>query len=254
MTLDLANYHLKAQNAIKIFWQNRDSARIQHTTLGGMDRGERSAVTQGKNLDGFIDLISDIVTLNGLPATSIYRNRGITTLPGYFRPTKAWDLLIIHEERLVAALEFKSHIGPSFGNNFNNRVEEALGSAIDLWTAYREGALGSIQRPFIGWLMLLEDCPESQQPRKERTKLRHFTVLPEFQGKSYAERYSIFCQKLVQERLYTTATLLTSPRTALHTGEYTTLSEISDLTTFVSTLAGYIAAEAARYKNKTDLI
>jgi hypothetical protein len=47
------------------------------------------------------------------------------TLPGYFRPTKLWDVLVIHDKRLLAAIELKSQVGPSFGNNFNNRTEEA---------------------------------------------------------------------------------------------------------------------------------
>jgi hypothetical protein len=33
---------------------------------------------------------------------------------------------------LVATVEVKSQVG-SFGNNFNNRVEEAIGSATDFW-------------------------------------------------------------------------------------------------------------------------
>jgi len=37
-------------------------------------------------------------------------------------------------------------------NNFNNRVEEALGSATAIWTAYREGTFKPSQRPWIGWL------------------------------------------------------------------------------------------------------
>jgi len=41
-------------------------------------------------------------------------------------------MLVINEGRLIAALEFKSHVGPSFGNNFNNRAEEAIGTAHDL--------------------------------------------------------------------------------------------------------------------------
>jgi hypothetical protein len=32
----------------------------------------------------------------------------------------------------VAAFELKALGAPSFGNNYNNRVEEALGSAVDL--------------------------------------------------------------------------------------------------------------------------
>ena len=71
-------------------------------------------------------------------------------LPGWFRAEKKWDLVIVHEKELLAALEFKSQIGPSFGNNFNNRTEEALGSATDIWAAYREGAFRPSARPFLG--------------------------------------------------------------------------------------------------------
>jgi hypothetical protein len=53
-------------------------------------------------------------------------------LPGFFRPTKEWDLLAIHDGKLLAVIEAKSQVGPSFGNNFNNRTEEAMGSALDL--------------------------------------------------------------------------------------------------------------------------
>ena len=78
-------------------------------------------------------------------------------LPGWFRAEKKWDLVIVHESELIAAVEFKSQIGPSFGNNFNNRTEEALGSATDIWAAYREGAFKPSSRPYLGYLMLLED-------------------------------------------------------------------------------------------------
>jgi len=59
---------------------------------------------------------------NGLAKAQVLRNGRVLTLPGFFRPTKLWDLLVLHEGRLVAALEFKSQVG-SFGNNFNNRDE-----------------------------------------------------------------------------------------------------------------------------------
>lgn len=70
-------------------------------------------------------------------------------LPGYFRPNKKWDLLVVDKNELVIAIEFKSQVGPSFGNNFNNRTEEAMGTALDIWTAYREGVFGAQQAP--GW-------------------------------------------------------------------------------------------------------
>lgn len=195
-------------------------------------------------MDGFIALMIDLVEANGLRNALIMRERRVLTLPGFFRPTKLWDLLILHKGRLVAALEFKSQVGPSFGNNFNNRAEEAIGTAHDFWTAYREGAFGDTPRPFVGWLMLVEDAPESRTSVRDRSP--HFPVRPEFQGISYTERYNLLCKKLVQEQLYTTATVLTSPRAAVADGTFSDLSEITSLKTFVTSFAGHIAAEAAR--------
>jgi len=141
----------------------------------------------------------------GISDASIYRKKRLE-LPGYFRPTKEWDLLVISENRLLAVIEAKSQVGPSFGNNFNNRTEEAMGSALDLWTAYREGAFRETSHPWLGYLFLLEDCPRSQQPVKVREP--HFEVFPEFRDASYAQRYELFCRKLVLERHYSAAVFL----------------------------------------------
>src|SRR3546814_14712888 len=74
---------------------------------------------------------------------------------------------------------FKSQVG-SISNNFNNRSEEVIGSAADLWVAHHHGAYSDGPRrgrrrvgenspallnptfqadprpPFIAWLMLLD--------------------------------------------------------------------------------------------------
>jgi|SRR5271157_216202 len=244
MALDLADYEEKAREAVKSFWASRETARLKQAESGRADQGERSGVTAGKNMDGFLALVEAIVYANGLVDAKIHRRRALLTLPGFFRPTKLWDMLVINGGRLVAALEFKSQVGPSFGNNFNNRTEEAVGTATDLWTAYRERAFGDTPRPFVGWLMLVEDAPGSR--RKVRDTSPHFPVFPEFQGASYAERYDVLCRKLVQEQLYTTASLLASPRAAVADGVYCELSDMTSLKTFVTSLAGHVAAEAAR--------
>jgi hypothetical protein len=244
MPLDLADYENKAKEAVKAFWGNRAAAFAKQKVLGRHDQGERAGVTSGKNMDGFIALIQDIVRANGLGDAHMMIGRRVLTLPGFFRPTKLWDLLIIKERRLVAALELKSQVGPSFGNNFNNRTEEAVGTAVDLWTAYREGAFGDAPRPFLGWLMLVEDATKSRKPIRERSP--HFDLFPDFKGASYLDRYNILCRKLTQERLYTAATLMASPRTATDSGEFVELSEMTSLKNFVTTFAGHIAIEAAR--------
>ena len=99
----------------------------------------------------------------------------------------------------------------------NNRTEEAIGTAHDLWTAYREGAFGQQPRPLVGWMMLVEGAAASQAPVRESSP--HFPVFKEFQGASHLKRYSLLCQRLMQERLYSTAALMTSPRTEAASGE-----------------------------------
>ena len=244
MPLDLADYERKAREAVKVFWGNRAAAAQKQQELGRADQGERAGVTSGKNMDGFITLIQDVIRANGLTDAHMMIGRNMLTLPGFFRPTKLWDLLIINHGHLVAALELKSQVGPSFGNNFNNRTEEALGTAVDLWTAFREGGFGEAPRPFAVWLMLVEDAPESRKPVGDKSP--HFPLFPEFKGACYLDRYNILCRKLTQERLYTTATVMASPRTAADSGEFKDLSELTSLKTFITSFAGHIAAEAAR--------
>ena len=244
MSIDLVDYENRACEAVKAFWGNRESARQKQVESKKADQGERASVTAGKNMNGFLALAKDVVRLNGLDRAEICLQRRALTLPRYFRPTKLWDMLVINNDRLVAALEFKSQVGPSFGNNFNNRAEEAIGTAVDLWTAYREEAFGQIPRPFVGWLVLVEDCERSHSPIRDSSP--HFPVFDEYRGASYADRYNLLCQKLVQEQLYTTATLLLSPRTSVEDGAYSELSQMTSLKTFIMTLAGHAAAEAAR--------
>jgi len=244
MGLDLADYEKQATEAVMAFWGNREKARQKQIEAGAIDQGERGGVTAGKNMDGFIALVIDLIKANGLGHAQILQRRAVLTLPGYFRPTKLWDLLVILDGRLIAAIELKSQVGPSFGNNFNNRTEEAIGTAHDFSVAYREGALGRQARPFVGWLMMVEDAPESRRPVKDNSP--HFPVFPEFEGASYLKRYDVLCQRLVQEQLYTAATIMASPRSAKDNGAYADMSALTSLKTFVTSFAGYIAAEAAR--------
>jgi hypothetical protein len=244
MAIELADYERKAREATMAFWGNREKARQKQIESGKADQGERAGVTAGKNMDGFLALLIDIVNANGLKGAVIHQQRAVVTLPGYFRPTKLWDVLVTHEKRLVAAIELKSQVGPSFGNNFNNRAEEAIGTAHDLWTAYREHAFGKHPRPFVGWMMMVEDAPESRRPITDRSP--HFPVFKEFQGASYLKRYEILCQRLVQEQLYTSACVLSSQRSASTSGDFAQLSDLTSLKMFVTTLAGHVAAEAAR--------
>lgn len=244
MALDLADYESKARSGVKAFWRARNAALTKQKKAGRSDQGERGSVTAGKNMNGFAEMILAVVRANGLAEAEVHRNGALLALPGFYRPTKLWDLLVMHKGVLVAAIELKSQVGPSFGNNFNNRAEEAIGTAQDLWTAYREGALGEHARPFVGWLMHVEDAPKSRAAVKVVSP--HFSVFEDFVGTSYLARYDLLCRKLMQERLYTAACVLTSSRDAVKTGHFVSISDMAGLGAFITTLAGHIAAEAAR--------
>ena len=170
--------------AIKHFWLTRSNqGDKQGTNSGQKDYGERGCVTGGAQLDGFVSLVKLILIESGLPESAVFCKRKID-IPGYFRPEKCWDLLVVIDGQLLAVIECKSQVGPSFGNNYNNRTEESLGSATDLWAAYREGAYAPSQRPWLGFLMVLEESPGSMRPVKCTES--HFKVFPEFRGASYA--------------------------------------------------------------------
>lgn len=211
------DYERQLGKAVQAFWNVRTQQhKKQGVTTGKKDTGNRSAVTGGKHLDGFIKLLGTILTDAGLSRLAIHTS--VTTLPGYFRPTKNWDLVVVIDGVLLASIEFKAHIGPSFGNNFNNRVEEALGNSADLLTAYREGKFKPSQRPWLGWIMLLEETPKSISP--VRVDEPHFEVFEEYKDASYARRYELFCERLLRERFYDGTCLLLSEQASGLKGKY----------------------------------
>lgn len=239
----------KLKKAVRSFWRIRTKqAQKQGAAGGGKDRGARGAVTGGAQLDGFIEIVRDALVASGLPDASVYRKKAVT-LPGYFRPHKAWDLIVVIDKILLASVEFKSQVG-SFGNNFNNRTEEAIGNATDLWTAYREGAFADSPKPWLGYLFLLEESPGSTEPVKLSEP--HFSVLPEFVGSSYAKRYEIFCKKLVRERLYDAACLLLTSKTKGKRGEYREPASDLSFRAFLASLMGRAIAYATLRKKSHD--
>ncbi|SES88771.1 PaeR7I family type II restriction endonuclease [Hymenobacter actinosclerus] len=211
------NLDSELQQAVQYYWNARDQARTRQQTAGRLDTGTRSAVTAGGQMGALEALIVRALRLVGLPNLDIKIGRsedpasqGRLEIPGYYRPEKKWDMLVLSNGLLIAALEFKSQVGPSFGNNANNRVEEAVGSAEDVWKAYREQRFGPGPRPFLGYLFLLEDCPKVHAPVKLNQP--YFPVDPAFVtprgGTSYAQRYEVLCRRLMHENLYSAACLL----------------------------------------------
>lgn len=156
-------------------------------------------------MDALTRLCEEIFVEAGFSAETIYRATNVE-LPGYFRPTKKWDLVVLHDNELAAAIEFKSQVG-SFGKNYNNRIEEAIGSATDIWVAHEKGRFGNA-RPWLGYFFLLEEHPESTQSVDVREPL--FDAEEVLAGASYKKRYELLCRRLLAQGLYDAVCFVTS--------------------------------------------
>lgn len=207
----LADLDERFRQAVQAFWDARDRQQQKQVAAGKIDAGTRGAVTGGAQMGALEVLLTDVLLDAGLSPYHI-RARTALSLPGYYRSEKRWDLLVVADGQLLLAVEFKSQVGPSFGNNFNNRTEEAIGNAEDIWTAYREGRFGHHPPPFLGYFFLLEDCPRVHAPVTNAEP--YFKVDPVFEGASYVKRYQVLCERLVLERKYNAACLTVATKSS----------------------------------------
>jgi hypothetical protein len=225
----------RLQDAVQSYWDARGKNKEKQIEGGKIDAGTRGEVTGGTQMGGMEVLVADILFDAGLKKLDV-KTRTALELPGHYRAEKKWDLIVVSEGQLVTAMEFKSQVGPSFGNNFNNRSEEAIGSATDIWVAFREGRFGKTPAPFLGYFFLLEDCDRVKSP--VRNKEPYFQVDPVFEKASYSKRYELLARRLVLERVYSAACLVMATNSA-HT-KITQPAEDLNFQRFVAALKGHV--------------
>ncbi len=242
------------REAVKHFWLVRD---------GGV------GVRAGKTLDPFVDIITKTVTESGLPNAKAYTGRNSSQLPGFFRPHKSWDVVVINDGKLIAAVEFKSQVG-SIGNNFNNRTEEVLGSALDLQTAIEEDAFEDATSIFTGYLIVVEKSASTL--KTPNINMDYFPVMKGFlhdegqrdyaykkdtsgkftrvKGISYLSRYDLMCRRLVAKKLYTATAVVAVPNENHDAGHFENLSAETSIKTFLTRLSAHceVVAEIDRQK------
>ncbi|MGC9515288.1 PaeR7I family type II restriction endonuclease, partial [Methanocrinis sp.] len=62
-------------NAVRRFWQIRDQQIENQLRRGGSDQGTRSAVTGGKQMDGFVRKIIELMRESGVDEENIYTKK-----------------------------------------------------------------------------------------------------------------------------------------------------------------------------------
>lgn len=223
------------QNAIKHWWETK---QVNAKGIANAQGGTRDQNLRGDTMDGFRDVILDILTDIGVKRDDIFCGGQLTkhasNLPSFYRASKNWDVLVVknsHYKRLhnpklglpvlTAAIEFKSQSG-SIGNNQNNRIEESIGNAYDFWASYEnENFMRLIPRPWLGYLFVGR-YEGGAEDKGVQINQPHFPSDPAFaganasereqklkyRGPSYAERYRVFLKRMIAKKKYDGASFL----------------------------------------------
>ncbi|WP_419838750.1 PaeR7I family type II restriction endonuclease [Candidatus Poriferisodalis sp.] len=201
MTPAVPDYEEAFAAAIQDFWMIKNDQQAAANLAGRSDGGTSGSVRAGKHMSPFELLIRQVVEDAGIepdpaPSDTLY-------LPGFYRETKSWDVVLQYQGHALAIVEAKSQ-GSSLANNFNNRVEEAIGQAADVWKSHERGLLISGLRPWVGYLMIVEETTKTTDPKHllgGKAVPAGMKADPLFDGMSYAERYATAFKRLDQERM-----------------------------------------------------
>lgn len=204
MTNSLPSYDDRVSVAVAEYWNVRRTQAQRSRDLGIVNTGTRAEVTGGRHLDALELLMVEVLVDAGMPAHMLeVRKRPI---PGYFRRDKSWDVVVTVHDRVLAIIELKSIVGSNPGQNFNNRTDEALGQAMDVWKAVERGIIDTPLRPWLGYFMLIEDNEAWNRPSFSRPAV--WPADGVFNKASPAERAAIFFDRMVRERLLDAACLV----------------------------------------------
>ena len=91
------DYSEKIADAIRFFWRRKQREQLSESG----DTSNRGAVVGGKQMDGFVELLKEVACNAGIPAEFIITDKNY--LPGFFRSSKDWDMLVVSPSgKLVA--------------------------------------------------------------------------------------------------------------------------------------------------------
>lgn len=205
----LPNYDERVKVAVASYWNVRRTQAERSRDLGIVNTGARAEVTGGRHLDELQLLMIEVLIDAGIPPRMLEVKK--RPIPGYFRRDKSWDLVVTVGDRVLAIIELKSIVGDNPGQNFNNRTDEALGQAMDVWKAVERGIIDSPLRPWLGYFMLIEDNDAWNRPSAPRSSV--WPADPTFDGTSAIERAAIFFDRMVRERLLDAACVVLADKT-----------------------------------------
>jgi hypothetical protein len=194
------------QRVVEAFWAQRDN--VAQTFSDNGVTGVAPTVT-GRHMEAIQNFVRDLFIRGGLPTDAVLPKS--PSVPGYFRRSKSWDIVAVYKDALVGAIELKSQVG-SVGNNANNRIEEALGNAVDITTAHKvQGTFGALP-PWTAFVMVLEETEATERPISAVRTSLPFPIDAEFERATYSKQYQIAISRFISEKLYDAGWFITTKR------------------------------------------
>lgn len=229
----------EVQAVVNAFWGKRDELVRKHLESGVQGGAARS----GSHMAAIQTYVRLMFVHAGLPESCVLT--GSPSLPGYFRRSKSWDVVVVYKGVLVAAVELKSQVG-SVGNNANNRIEEAIGNAVDIGAIQKNNRTFGNVPPWLGFILVLEETPQTQSAL--RTKKTVFPQNDAFADVSYAGQYQVALSRFVGEKLYDAGWFLTTKREG--DDQFSYAEPLATAT--AKTLAGLIKSRVEYVKQVVD--
>ncbi|GLY82013.1 PaeR7I family type II restriction endonuclease [Actinoallomurus iriomotensis] len=178
------------------WWAEKSDAVAKLAAAGKLDTG-----AQARNARHMLDLnefVRQMFVDAGLAESEVTTD---TVIPGHYRRSKNWDVVAVHKGRLVGLVEMKSQ-EKSPSRNANNRIEEAIGSAVDARTfqdvSLAFGELGV----WTAWGMVFNRDQESTTGSRLGVTSKHFPLDPTFEPFTYANQYATMIQRLIAQNVY----------------------------------------------------
>lgn len=178
------------------WWAEKDAAVADLAARGRLDTG-----AQARNARHMLSLnafVRQMFIDAGLQPHEVILD---TVIPGHYRRSKNWDVVAVHKGRLVGVVEMKSQ-EKSPGRNANNRIEEAVGSAVDARTVQDVSAAFGELGVWAAWGMTYNRDQESVDDKRNGVRSKHFPLDPAFEPFTYANQYALMIQRLIAQNVY----------------------------------------------------
>ncbi|MFG2489870.1 PaeR7I family type II restriction endonuclease [Streptomyces caniferus] len=140
--------------------------------------------------------ISDALIARGVDQAWIRSGRE-AVLPGSYELGRtAWDIAIFSDDVPLAAITLKQASGPSYGNNFYNRIQELTGNAF----AVRQNDIQAIEQfhPYLGIVFIIEESEGANSP----IRIPGQSGASPRTGPTYKERYGNTFAQFCTDGLY----------------------------------------------------